>query len=498
MGAVYTCEPVELQWSYSAASGTAEFDATMVLTVNRFQSAENDDEEADVNALVPPPEGVEGRIVKTLSTTVAARDGIFEWDQVDLPSGRYYLAGRTVGDNPTFDTSGPFQINNGPDTSCVEESAPESSDTSTGTPSDTSSPEQSSPPPSTTEGDPQPTIDPEINSAASSSSVNKGAIAGGVVAGVVALVVAALILFLCRRRNRNRDHSRRAQHGYMHSRPNAGLKDDDKFGSPPSKSNKAGSKWKGLGSVDLMLRGKETTTPMANSPRNSTNPLTGNALGLTALNREPGAASPTEDDDVKYPLGGESASSLGHGGVLKMAENDAPFAAYTSGRQSLDQYRDRSSSQPTPPSLPTSPGSPTESYPTHNHTHHPNRQSFHGMPTDASNGGTGPRKKAPRKPVPAYTSGAEPVAMSLSHGSLPSLATGDAMVKSSPYGSTSPRTDSHDKTQFSPQLESSLSAMGLGGKDVHYLIPDMPVGYQRTQGYGSQGNSGEDWQAGRR
>lgn len=503
-GDVYTCEPVELQWTYSGPSGTADYNPTMALAVNQFRLPENSREELDANARVPPPEDVDDPVVRILSQTLAVRAGVFEWDQVDLPSGMYYLSGWTLGDNPAFSTSRSFRVNNGSDISCVDES-PENTDTNTntptGSPSDTSDPGQSSPPPTDTEGSTQPTVDPETNSAISSSSVNKGAIAGGVVAGVFALVIAALILFLCRRRHRNRDHSRRAQHGYMNSRGKAGLKDDDKFGSTPSKTGarKGGSKWTGLGSVDLKSggAGKEATTPAANSRRNSTNPLTGNTLGLTMLNREPGAVSPTEDDDAKYSLGGESASSLGHG-VLKLVEHDAPFIAYTPRNQSLDQDRHRSPSQPSPPSLSTSPISTAEPYPSHNYAYHPNRRSFHAMPTDVSNGGTGPRKKAPRKPVPAYASGAEPTAMGVSHGSPPSLATGSTMVKSSSYGSTSPIAESNDQTQFSPQLESSLSAMGLGGKDVHHLIPDMPVGYQRSHGYGKQGSNGEDWQAGRR
>ncbi|KAG6885557.1 hypothetical protein C0993_012800 [Termitomyces sp. T159_Od127] len=490
-----SCAPATFNWTYEGPDRSFSFFLTRV------------DMDQDTTTSASSSPSVRSLHRRDDSTVrIASSKSPFD-EQLNLPSlpvqpGRYFLVAKTTSIPPPYTThSSVFTVQQGTNLSCLL-SLQLSSSTPTLSSSATSSDLASITPTDETSS----TVVPV--GGVSSTSVNKGAIAGGIIAGVVAIfaVVVFYFLFVVRPR-RSRAHSRAPGDPHSHA-PVKG-----NFGISTSGGKDGGGRWGGLGSVDSHLPPSETKVQRT--------------YGNTG--RQSNGAGVSQDDIDSYF---SRSGSVNYGGYIgSPSEEKFSSSSPPSDEMVLSVLPYRSDPKvPTPNNNRRSSASPFEyrhsqsqawrSSLDSSSTHGPSPSSSPIVPSPASLTCTSlpstqntPRKTA-RKPVPAYYETSDDLTMSSAPPSLPALATTPfadpvlphpapaysghyttrserASLKSLSSNSKSKsklRKDRSDTSSTNASREEILAQQdlahknsfgpgGLEGKQLHYLIPDMPVGH---------------------
>ncbi|GLB39097.1 hypothetical protein LshimejAT787_0602590 [Lyophyllum shimeji] len=447
----------------------------------------------------------------------------YNWT-VNVPEGNYQLTAVIQTSPPYVVRSASFFVQLGTDSSCL--SANPAPSASTSNPSDTSTPSATTSSTAISSSS-LPTFTPI--GGASNTPVNKGAIAGGVVAGAVVLLGAVgLYLFFLWRPKRNRARSASITH------PSS--KGPFAFGA----GGGGGGRWGGLDSVDSHMAMHDTTftatpkktkKPYASarhqSQASSVGPFAG---GISASQGDIQTSSgyPGSPYEEKYGSPDEMGlATLGPNGGRSPKLNARSYSSSTFSSDLGAFGPDPAATQRRPSLTTNSQASPRR--PSVDST--VERSPFASPPTSPVVLGRSPstgaqtqppvpaQRKTPRKPVPAYTA-ASPSAPSPSLVS-PAVSPYDSPVL--PLGggghyatraergslkSTSSNTKSRSKSKErskskgrkagdgsstnasseelgSPQQpagtlehKSSFGPGGVEGKQLHYLIPDMPLGQQ--------------------
>ncbi|KAG6816347.1 hypothetical protein H0H87_006762 [Tephrocybe sp. NHM501043] len=445
----------------------------------------------------------------TIASSISPNDGSFNVTSVAVPPGRYKLSAIVATSPPYLTNSSTFTVQAGSDTSCLTPSSSTSASSSSSTlPSSTSSSDTAT----ITSNDSSPSGSASSTTvpigAVTSSPVNKGAIAGGVAAGAIILIgaVAFYLLFIARNR-RNQGHARAPAAAHVHA--SKGAPGDD-----------IGGRWGGLGSVDshVPLSDPKTQKPHVNT-RHRTNGGASQDDNNSYLSRSGSiahggyAGSPSEEKFAGSPseelvlstLAYHSPSSNGHGSP----NNGRSYS--TSSTTPSEHPRRGSQSQARRPSLDFSASHAQSPFAT------PPMTSPIGLVRSSSTSGQNPPRKPARKPVPSYTDSptspaTSPMSAMPTFPPSPPTPFADPPPAISPSGHYSTRTERESlKSVASKKSRSSKSKLrdkdkdtdrsngssanasteevarqelahknsfgpgGVEGKQLHYLIPDMPV-----------------------
>ncbi|KAG6896589.1 hypothetical protein C0992_007293 [Termitomyces sp. T32_za158] len=496
-----SCAPATLNWIYVGPNNTFSFFATPtdasqdIATSTRPLPTFSDSSNPSIRSLHR-----RGDLAIPIASSISPYDQQLNLTSLPVPPGIYSLLAIM---NPTtslyFARSLVFTVQQGANTSCLSSlsstsstsvlsSSATSSDFASITPSDVSS----TPPTAVPVG------------GVSSTPVNKGAIAGGIIAGVVVIIAAVLFFFIAMRRRRSREHSR--AHGDAHSHPPAKRNFD--VGARGSRDR--GGRWGGLASDDSHLPPNESKVRRSygNTGRQS------NGAGVSQddinsyLSRSGSAndggyfGSPSEEKFSSSPSEEMVLSALPYRGPepkVHVPKNN-PRSSSTSMTNPFEHRHSQSNAW----------RSSLDSSSTHGQSTTPSPVSITRKPLPAAQN-TPP--KTTRKPVPAYHETSSVPAMTSAPTSPPVPATPPfadpvlphpAPVSTGHYSTRAEREslkslssksklklrkDKSDtsltntsREEISAQHElahkNSFGPGGLDGKQLHYLIPDMPVGHR--------------------
>lgn len=416
-------------------------------------------------------------ITKAIVERINPALGAYTWPLVNVPTGWYVLNASLAFTSPIL--SQPFYVDESTDTSCLASTSTTSS-----------SPSGSTTATSSTSASPTGPIIPTLPvNAVSGSKVNRGAIAGGVIGGLAILAAAIAAFFYLRYAS--------AASGPRTSSPRRNMR-----------------KWGGLGSIDSKTneypstsRAVGTTSNRHHSQSDSVGPISLDSdvymIGNVGIDSRPSRiddgleeqdevnsyfspsqekfSSPTSASPIRSPF-----SDPGHG-------NDAvplgiiPPLPVTRDSSTSTSHMHSSFSRPRSHPASPYPGSPTQqeapfSSSANNNTSsslsHP-ESSYAPSPSPAFTSGTSQTtaesppparrsstgepltRRTPRKPVPQY------------NPTDPALASPPPMPVSAPHDSDSSREGSLRGGVPGAQL-SHKASFGAEGRQVHYLIPDMP------------------------
>ncbi|KAG6872586.1 hypothetical protein C0995_008653 [Termitomyces sp. Mi166 len=488
-----SCAPASFNWVYTGPNGLFSF----FLTEGVGQDTATSEPFADSSN--PNARSLYRRDNVKIASSISVSSGIGQLNVTSLsvPQGRYRLLAIATSISPSYSAqSSVFIVNEGTNTSCLSSlstssststlSSSATSDLASITSSDVSSASTSA------------TVVPvgEI----SSTPVNKGAIAGGVVAGAVVLIAAVMFYFffvVYPRRSRVHSHG---PHGHTPANVGFGI------GSPAGGD---GARWGGLGSVDSHFPSGD---PKAQRPHVRTG-------------RQSAGAGASQDDMNSYLSRSGSVTYGGYAG----SPSEEKFSGSPSEEMVLSTlpYRGPESNVYAPNN--TDLATPFEHRRSQSHAWRASLESssihvqspFTTSPasspvTLARNGSAGaqntPRKTA-RKPVPAYDESSAFSVTSPVSSSPPAVTTTPlpdpvlphpAPVSSGHYSTRAEReslksqssksksksrnrdksntsstnASSEEITQQDLVHKNSFGPGGVEGKQLHYLIPDMPMGHR--------------------
>jgi hypothetical protein len=520
-GDATTCGATDITWFYEGSEGLLS-----LLVTNVGVSQDNPiptstrhftpvDSGTPVFKARADPTGISQSTAPTsvvIGTNIDSDELKFLWEPVAVQSG-WYIIQASIPEQGVNADSSPFFVQGSTDTSCL----PPTTSSST-TPPPASSTNSVSPSETATSTNPSGTAVPIA--AASSSGLSKSAIVG-ITLGAVALALgwfAAWWFFFRKSKRTSRSRGTGGVTQLEHRSALASMDSTSGLMGKPSRSPFA-TRQPSTGTIPLsslddevgLEKGSMNSTyrsafpdgphmtdhaqlPLSQGGRkysgSSALTLDFPALDYSQTSRRPSHAESAYGrqsmESITYPpTSGQNATALVQPGMLTRSHSLSTSATHeasafnqgggphstTSHSALLYQASAASSAAPSPspysmrePSSPDSPSSPSDPVYAYKQTRR------HSV----SN------KK--RKPVPAYDPGAEELASTpLSATPVPALSSPSPIPPPSPVppSTTTPLHSSHYTTRNRSQPElthkSSFGPGGLEGKQLHYLIPDMPA-----------------------
>lgn len=460
-----TCQAVDLYWFYAGSQGTINLYATNVGVPQPNPSISSP-------TVISAPPSATRNITVTLGININTSTSVFRWSPVNVPQG-WYILNVSLPAQSLNTESDPFYVHTGNDTSCISSFLTSASSLNTPAPKPTSS------------------ILPTASTVATvsqSTALSIGTVIGATF-GLAIVIGAILMTYIwCKRGRSSKTKRRHAKGGY----PN---------------------RWKELGSADSRGALRDSQPRPYHQPSNNS---MGTAIHSTQSDEGTGAekssmhsklessALSCEEDvalstlpvlthqssrsrtfavDRPQSLSSSTTLGLSSQGHSAMPERVPPVRDATSKRRSLDSVAYPPSRSPLSPTANSSPPNrdqrafvqiPSTRHQDSRLSLQPGSQTTLDAEKQANRQSFG-RK---RKPVPVYD-GEEPTLPSVP----PNLPTSPVSQSSTPLEaifSSSP-SPGHYVTRHQSVQESGHSDqmhkgnLGPGDKQLHYLIPDMPM-----------------------
>ncbi|KAG5652500.1 hypothetical protein H0H81_004813 [Sphagnurus paluster] len=531
-----SCAATLISWNYSGPDEPLSLSITNI-GVSQDGSTSTRPPNTFTNRFAPrEPLYRRDDITIQIASSLSPSSSSFNWTSVSVPQGFYLLTASLQNVQEPYSTnSSPFFVQQGTDTSClnIPSSPSSSSPGSSSTPSTPSTSSEDATSSSDTSSSSSPTVIPIGGS--SESTINKGAIVGGVVAGVLALLITLSAFCICRRRHsRSRSHSRNLSSPIAPSLAKGAFG----FIGSGKASGGEGGRWGGLSSVDshtaFTAPPQKSKKPYLSAVRRQSQKesagaypgvsqddidsyLSGNASrSVSAAHNNNNSGDSADPSEEMYMA---NLASSGHGTLSASANLNPSRRSYsastfaselgtgpatTQRRASVNKKTRRPSIDSTASQQPSPFGTPPTVSPL-GVTRSPSTSSTQPPQSQA-------QRKTPRKPVPRYSGspssptsspaspepGSAPapipfdIASSPTHSMghyatrkereslkvAPSKDKGRSKSKSKKdKGDTSSANVSTDELAMHEAVLAHKSSFGPGleGKQMHYLIPDMPV-----------------------
>jgi hypothetical protein len=359
----------------------------------------------------PPPPA----ITMTLSANIDATVGNWTWPQVNVSSGYYILQGVIPGVTAETDK---FFVANGSDTSCIQPQSLTPSQTPIGT---------------------------------SSKKINVGAIVGGTVGGVVVITVAlvALLLFRSNSRSRSRQPAAAGRWGGLGS-----IDDNDPFSAGKIAALERGGHGHGQTESTVGIRGgidPAAVTPVTANSQDDIYSVDDEKLTSTPPKHRESHPSPYTTNHRRTSTVSSFRNQTCHAAISSAQEGDSialpVIDTQTEARRRRSADVGRSISAPGRRSQPPM-----------------NKPEFPSPEMIRTASGSSVARRASRKPVPHYD-----------EADLETHLAKSNKVEASPFEPESD-TDTPSPSTTASTLRNSDRKSSLGdARQMHYLIPDLPL-----------------------